>query len=42
MGRYTLKREEVAKPLHLQKIEKAMDVRPLINYVKQVYKTPAR
>ncbi|KAI8437735.1 hypothetical protein MSG28_011969 [Choristoneura fumiferana] len=36
VGKPSLKRHEVAKPIHLQRLEAALDIRPFVNQVEQI------
>ncbi|XP_052754026.1 chromatin-remodeling ATPase INO80 [Galleria mellonella] len=36
VGKTTLKRHEVARPIHIQRLEAALDVRPFVNQVKRI------
>lgn len=36
VGKTVLKKHEVARPLHLQRLETALDVRPFINQVEKI------
>ncbi|XP_059051639.1 chromatin-remodeling ATPase INO80 [Achroia grisella] len=36
VGKTTLKRHEVAKPIHIQRLEVALDVRPFVDQVKRI------
>jgi hypothetical protein len=33
---------ELAKPLHLQHLERSLDVEPFLAYVEQIFNTPIR
>jgi hypothetical protein len=33
---------ELAKPLHLQHLERNLDVEPFLGYVEQIFNTPVR
>lgn len=33
---------ELAKPLHLQHLERSLDVEPFLVYVEQIFNTPIR
>ncbi|XP_063241370.1 chromatin-remodeling ATPase INO80-like isoform X2 [Bacillus rossius redtenbacheri] len=35
-----VRRGELAKPLHIQHLEKALDVEPFLSYVEQIFNTP--
>ena len=35
-------RLELAKPLHLQQLERGLDVEPFISYAEQIFKTNLR
>lgn len=34
----TLRKNDIAKPLHLQRLEAALDIRPYMNYMDKIFK----
>lgn len=39
VGKAVLKRHEVAKPVHIQRVEAALDVRPFVSQVETILKS---